>query len=180
MPERSLFVGRLDGVIGGSAQLVRPTRNNEAQAHAVTLTTSFVAPWARGHGIARALVLAVEETATAEGFAIINLDVRETQHAAIALYERLGYRRWGTHPYYARVGGRWVAGHFYSKVINPALIAEGDGRSDPLSGDRPEGRPVRPPGARRHGAGDRVQRRPGRPGAALRRGRRFAGCTWST
>jgi len=127
VPERSLFVGRLDGVIGGSAQLVRPTRNNEAQAHAVTLTAAFVAPWARGHGIARALVLAVEETATAEGFAIINLDIRETQRAGIALYERLGYRRWGTHPYYARVGGQWVAGHFYSKVINQALIAEGDG-----------------------------------------------------
>ncbi len=33
VPERTLFVGRLDGVIAGSAQLVRPPRNNEAQAH---------------------------------------------------------------------------------------------------------------------------------------------------
>ena len=41
------------------------------------------------------------------------------------LYERLGYQRWGTHPYYARVGGKWIAGHFYSKVLNPGLIAEG-------------------------------------------------------
>ncbi len=125
VPERSLFVARLDGVIGGSAQLVRPTRNNEAQAHAANLTTSFVAPWARGHGLARGLVVAVEEAARKEGFAIINLDVRETQRAAIMLYERLGYQRWGTHPYYARVGGKWIAGHFYSKVLNPALIAEG-------------------------------------------------------
>jgi ribosomal protein S18 acetylase RimI-like enzyme len=125
VPERSLFVARLDGVIGGSAQLVRPARNNEAQAHAATLTTSFVAPWARGHGLARGLVLAVEEVAQKEGFAIINLDVRETQRAAIALYEKLGYRRWGTHPYYARVGGKWIAGHFYSKVIDPGQIGEG-------------------------------------------------------
>ena len=127
VPERSLFVGRLDGVIGGSAQLVRPARNNEAQAHAATLTAAFVAPWARGHGMARSLVLAVEEAAIREGFAIVNLDIRDTQRAAIALYERLGYRRWGTHPYYARVGGRWITGHFYSKVINPELIAEGAG-----------------------------------------------------
>jgi ribosomal protein S18 acetylase RimI-like enzyme len=125
VPERTLFVARLDGVIGGSAQLVRPTRNNEAQAHAANLTTSFVAPWARGHGLARALVLAVEDAAQKEGFAVINLDVRETQRAAIVLYERLGYEHWGTNPYYARVGGKWIAGHFYSKVINPGLIAEG-------------------------------------------------------
>jgi ribosomal protein S18 acetylase RimI-like enzyme len=125
VPERTLFVARLDGVIGGSAQLVRPTRNNEAQAHAVNLTTSFVAPWARGHGLARGLVLAVEETAQKEGYAVVNLDVRETQRAAIALYEKLGYLRWATHPYYARVAGKWVAGHYYTKVINPEVIAAG-------------------------------------------------------
>lgn len=125
VPERRLFVARLDGVIGGSAQLVRPTRNNEAQAHAAAMTTSFVAPWARGHGLARGLVLAVEQAAHEEGFAVVNLDVRETQEAAIALYEALGYRCWATHPYYARVDGRWVAGHYYTKVVNQALIAEG-------------------------------------------------------
>ncbi len=45
VPERQLFVGRLDGVIAGAAQFVRPARNNEAQAHAATLTGHFVAPW---------------------------------------------------------------------------------------------------------------------------------------
>ena len=44
VPDRTLFVGRLDGVIVGSAQLVRPTKNNEAQAHTAQLTTSFIAP----------------------------------------------------------------------------------------------------------------------------------------
>src|SRR5262245_27306943 len=37
IPERTVFVGRLDGVIAGSAQLVRPPRNNEAQAHCANL-----------------------------------------------------------------------------------------------------------------------------------------------
>ncbi|MDH3701629.1 MAG: GNAT family N-acetyltransferase [Alphaproteobacteria bacterium] len=117
VPERSLFVGRLDGVIGGSAQLMRPTRNNEAQAHAATLTAIFVAPWARGHGLGRALVLATENAARSEGFAVLNLDVRETQTAAIKLYESLGYVRWGSHPRYARVGNAWVGGYFYSKEL---------------------------------------------------------------
>ncbi len=33
VPERELFVARLDGHVVGSAHLVRPPRNNEAQAH---------------------------------------------------------------------------------------------------------------------------------------------------
>ncbi|QCO15141.1 GNAT family N-acetyltransferase [Azospirillum brasilense] len=122
VPERILFVGRLDGVIAGSAQLVKPARNNEAQAHAATLTTSFVAPWARGHGLARRLTVAVEEEARASGFRVLNLDVRETQTAAIALYEDLGFKRWGTHPFYALVDGKRLAGHFYVKDLTPDTL----------------------------------------------------------
>jgi ribosomal protein S18 acetylase RimI-like enzyme len=48
---------------------------------------------------------------------VLNLDVRETQHAAIALYESLGYTRWGEHPAYARVKGQTVRGFFYMKVL---------------------------------------------------------------
>ncbi|MFV3127477.1 GNAT family N-acetyltransferase [Niveispirillum sp. KHB5.9] len=117
VPERVLFVGRLDGIIAGSAQLIRPTRNNEAQAFACNLTTSFVAPWARGHGMARRLTQAVIDEATNLGFGILNLDVRETQRAAITLYDHMGFTRWGTHPHYARAKGRTIAGHFYYKVL---------------------------------------------------------------
>jgi ribosomal protein S18 acetylase RimI-like enzyme len=117
VPERTLFVGRLDGVIAASIQLVRPPRNNEAQSTAVSATTAFAAPWARGHGLARMLLEALEATASNEGFAIINSDIRETQSAAIALYETLGYTLWGTHPCYARVDGRYVAGRFYFKDL---------------------------------------------------------------
>jgi ribosomal protein S18 acetylase RimI-like enzyme len=120
VPERTLFVGRVDGVIAGSAQLVRPPRNNEAQAMAVQITTAFIAPWARGNGLARMLLEAAEVCALQEKFAIINIDVRETQTAAIALCETLGYRRWGTHPRYARVDGCFVAGIYYFKdLTNP-------------------------------------------------------------
>jgi len=117
VPERELFVGRLDGVIVGSAQLVRPPRNNEAQAFAATLTHAFVAPYARGHGLARLLTRRVEEGARALGYQVLNLDVRETQDAAIRLYESLGYDRWGEHPSYARVGGRTIRGIFYVKLL---------------------------------------------------------------
>jgi ribosomal protein S18 acetylase RimI-like enzyme len=119
VPERALFVARVDGRIVGSAQLVRPPRNNEAQAFAAQLMHSFIAPFARGHGLARLLTHRVEEGARALGYHVLNLDVRETQDAAIRLYESLGYIRWAVHPAYARVGGRTIRGVFYYKLLQP-------------------------------------------------------------
>jgi len=117
VPERELFVGRADGLITGSAQLVRPPRNNEAQSFAASLMHAFVAPFARGHGLARQMTLRIEERARMIGLRVLNLDVRETQTAAIALYESLGYERYGIHPEYARVKGRAVRGFFYTKSL---------------------------------------------------------------
>ena len=108
---------RLYCVIVGSAQLVRPPRNNEAQAFAATLMHSFIAPYARGHGLARLLTRRIEDGARALGYQVLNLDVRETQEAAIHLYETLGYHRWGEHPCYARVGGRTIRGIYYMKLL---------------------------------------------------------------
>ena len=119
VPEREFFVAKLDGEVVGSAQLVRPPRNNEAQAFSAQLAHAFIAPYARGHGLARLLVRRVEERAAAMGIRVINLDVRSTQEQAITLFEGLGYTRWGSHPAYARVGGMTVAGHFYFRVIEP-------------------------------------------------------------
>lgn len=117
VPERSLFLARLNGTVVGAAQLVRPPRNNEAQAFAATLMHSFVAPYARGHGLARLLTGHVEDSARALGYQVLNLDVRETQAAALRLYESMGFARWGVHPAYARVGGKTVRGFYYYKLL---------------------------------------------------------------
>ncbi|QQG36364.1 MAG: GNAT family N-acetyltransferase [Micavibrio aeruginosavorus] len=122
MPQRRLFLARLDGVICGTCQLMLPNRNNEAQSFAVHLTANFVAPWARGHGLARLLLETAEKQALSEGFAVINLDVRETQEAAIQLFESMGYELFGKHPYYARVGDEIIRGRYYTKVIDPDLM----------------------------------------------------------
>lgn len=124
MPARMLFVARLDGVICGTAQLIAPPRNNEAQSFAVTLTTHFIAPWARrGYGLARKMLETVEEKARAEGYTVINLDVRETMETAIKLYESMGYVHFGTHPYYACVDGNVIQGRYYYKVVAPQIPA---------------------------------------------------------
>ena len=117
VPERELIVGRMDGVIYGAAQLQKPSRNNEAQAHDVHLMHHFVAPYARGHGLARIILRKAEERARALGYHVLNLDVRSTQNGAISLYESEGFIRWGTHPYYARVRGGMTSGHFYYKLL---------------------------------------------------------------
>jgi ribosomal protein S18 acetylase RimI-like enzyme len=119
VPERYLVVGRLDGIIAGSAQLSRAPRNNEAQAFAGTITGTFVAPWARGRHIGRDIVLEVERLAAELDLAVLNLDLRDTQRVALRLYEGLGYQRFGTHPCYAEVEGRVVPGHYYFKRVEP-------------------------------------------------------------
>src|SRR5579884_13123 len=124
VPERRLVVGRLDGVIAGSAQLSRAPRNNEAQAFAGQLTSAFVAPWARGRGLGRGIVREVERLAREMGLMVLNLDLRDTQRAAISLYESMNYRRWGTHPVYARVEGRVVPGHYYYKILDEGLFEQ--------------------------------------------------------
>ena len=117
IPERILFVCRVDGVIAGSVQLVQTPRNNEAQAHAAAVTTCFVAPWARGNHLGRRLLHAAEQEAQQMGVKILNLDVRETQTHAIRLIESYGFLRWGSHPFYVWVRGQIVAGHYYYKEV---------------------------------------------------------------
>ena len=117
VPERTLFVGRLDGVIAGSVQLVAAPPQKEAWAFACLVDTHFVAPWGRGHGLARRLLEAAEAEARAQGFKVMNLSVRETQTAAVQLYETMGFVHWGTHPEYAMVDDAPVAGRYYCKNL---------------------------------------------------------------
>ena len=132
VPERELFVGRGDGIITGSAQLVRQPRNNEAQAFAAAIMHAFVAPFARGQGLARLMTTRIEDRARFLNYRVMNLDVRETQTAAIALYESLGYTRWGEHPEYARVRGQTLRGFFYTK---PLRKPAGEQPAPPLAQD---------------------------------------------
>ena len=117
VPERELHLGRLDGSVAGSVQLVKPVPTYEAGDFAASIDTHFVAPWARGHGLARKLLDAAEESARGHGYTVMRLDVRMTQGRAIRLYESRGYERWGTLDRYHRVDGAMVAGHFYVKDL---------------------------------------------------------------
>jgi len=114
---RKLIVGRLNNVIAGSLQLNFCPTNNEAQQNITNIASHFVAPWARGFGLAKAMIDVAEQKALEYGASCVQLDVRETQKAAIKLFESKGYNRWGINPYYTLVEGKNLKGYYYYKKI---------------------------------------------------------------
>ncbi len=119
VPDRVLFVGRLDGTLAGSIQLLKPGHSKETSSFCASMEAHFVAPWARGHGLAKMLLEAAEREARAQGFSVVKLSVRATQDRAIKLYEEHGYMHWGTLPYYELVNAQMIAGRFYYKNVDP-------------------------------------------------------------
>ena len=53
----------------------------------------YVSPMARGVGVAKALLTAIEESAAEQGRTRMILECGNRQPEAIALYEKLGYAR---------------------------------------------------------------------------------------
>jgi hypothetical protein len=48
----------------------------------------------------------------------------------------MGYRRWGTNPYYALVDRAWVGGHYYVKPLEAWQPSPGGSTGDgPTGGD---------------------------------------------
>ena len=114
---RKLIVGRLNNDIAGTLQLLLQASNNEAQQNISSITSHFVAPWARGYGLAKAMIDKAEELAKHNGANCLQLDVRETQDAAIKLFKSKGYIQWGTNPNYAQINGKYIKGlYFYKKL----------------------------------------------------------------
>lgn len=126
IPQRHLIIARLDGTLCGAVQLVEPSPQNQAQSFAANLLASFVAPWARGYNIGAELLMTAEDLAVEKGYTVLQADIRETQQTAIALYQSLGYAKWGENPHYARIDGKMIKGLYYSKTIarpQPRLTA---------------------------------------------------------
>lgn len=117
VPERQVFVGRIDGVIASSIQLVKPAPSHQAQSFAASVREHFVAPWARGHGLAKLLLKAVEDECVALKLKILKLEVRATQTAAVSLYESNGYKKWGELDKYELVDGNYISGYYYYKDL---------------------------------------------------------------
>ncbi|MXV44939.1 1-(5-phosphoribosyl)-5-[(5-phosphoribosylamino)methylideneamino]imidazole-4-carboxamide isomerase [Saccharibacter sp. 17.LH.SD] len=118
VPERELFVVRHhDGIICGAALLAHPAFRSELHSPKACLSALFIAPYARGQGLGEALITVLLERARKHGAKVVNCELRENQQTDIQLLTRLGFCHWGTHPYYARIGGQTVRGLFFSKLL---------------------------------------------------------------
>ena len=114
---RILVVGRLNNAIAGALQLGLQSPNNEAQKDIATITSHFVAPWARGYGLAKNMIDHAEAIAKENSIFCVQLDIRETQEAAIQLFKSKGYEHWGTNPGYAQIEGNIIKGLYFYKNI---------------------------------------------------------------
>ena len=92
-------------------------KSDESQKDIATIKSHFVAPWARGYGLAKNMIDHAETIAKENSIFCIQLDIRETQEAAIQLFKSKGYKQWGTNPRYARVAGSVIRGLYFYKNI---------------------------------------------------------------
>ena len=95
---RVLLIVQVGGRLAGTVQLDCDTPPN--QPHRADVSKLLVHPEFRGRGLARELMMAIEEEARARGRHLITLDT--ASNAAEALYLSLGYERAGVIPGYAR------------------------------------------------------------------------------
>ena len=114
---RILIVGRLNNAIAGTLQLELQPHNNEAQKNIIKIASHFVAPWARGYGLAKNIIDHAETVALENEGSCLQLDIRETQEAAISLFKSKGYNQWGENPNYASVEGHTIRGYYFYKNI---------------------------------------------------------------
>jgi GNAT superfamily N-acetyltransferase len=96
---RRLLVARLDGRIVGTVQLDPAWAPN--QPHRAEVLKLLVHPDARRRGIARALMVALEDLARTQGWTLLTLDTW-TGQAGERLYRSLGYTAVGAIPRFAR------------------------------------------------------------------------------
>ena len=101
----NLVVGRLNGVIAGTLQLSYEAPNIESRKNIAQIKRHFVAPWARGYGLAKSMIDFSEQKAKEDNIKSIQLAVRETQDAAVQLFSNKDYKVWGENPYYAFING---------------------------------------------------------------------------
>ena len=96
---KRVLVARADGRIVGTVQIELAVPPN--QVHRAEVLKLLVHPSARRQGIARALMVALEDVARAERRTLLTLDTW-TGSAAEGLYRALGYVVVGVIPRYAR------------------------------------------------------------------------------
>lgn len=109
-PENAIYGVFDGGTLVGAAGVYGEDRPKTS--HKATLWGMYVRPAVRGKGFSDALVTAVIAHARDVMLAkVLLLGVEAENAKARALYERMGFRVWGTEPRAFRIGGKFHAEH---------------------------------------------------------------------
>ena len=122
-PTASFLVIEASGHVAGDAIVAFRRGSSLARIYSIAIHADFA-----GRGLGRRLLLACEQTAQRRGATAIRLEVRSDNPAAIHLYERGGYVRFGTYPDYYEDG--MAALRFGKTIPNDAF-------GDATPGQRP-------------------------------------------
>jgi ribosomal protein S18 acetylase RimI-like enzyme len=112
-----MFGAFVDGELVGMAGFARmkPLR----EQHKGTVWSMYVRASARGHGLGGKLLRTIIEHARTE-VEVLNLVVVSTNTAAVALYERHGFQRWGLQPRALKLEeGRYTTDGYYWLPLTP-------------------------------------------------------------
>ena len=113
-----LIVGRLNGMTSQlQCSFLFIPLTMKHQKNISKIQSHFVAPWARGYGLAKAMIDYAVAKSKENNKKSIQLDIRETQSAAIKLFENKGFSKWGENPSYAFINGNKIKGLYYYKDI---------------------------------------------------------------
>ena len=114
-PDRVVLVAQLDGHVVAMAHLA-PSKAANAN-HRAEVQRVAVAADARGSGVGRLLMAAVETAARERGLTLLWLATHDGTDAC-AFYEAVGYTKLGVMPAYSlRPDGEPTAGAFYFKEL---------------------------------------------------------------
>jgi [ribosomal protein S18]-alanine N-acetyltransferase len=109
---RPLLTARSGGRVIGYILVSLPPRSSAARIYSLAVNGDH-----GRRGVGRELLLAAERYARAHGRSRLRLEVRYDNAAAIALYEKLGYRCFGRHPGYYDDGAEALR---FEKALVPA------------------------------------------------------------
>lgn len=112
---RAYLVAEAGGVVGGFATYDQ-FRPNDGYRHSMEHTV-MLAPEARGQGMGRALMAAIEEHAAARGAHVMIAAVDAANTAGIAFHAALGYAETGRMPQVGTKFGRWLDLVLMQKII---------------------------------------------------------------
>jgi ribosomal protein S18 acetylase RimI-like enzyme len=129
-------VARVDGIVSGIGILsvFRPP----VLAHNGEVRKLMTHPGARGRGVAKAVLLALESKARQLGLENLVLDVRGNNHGAMAVYESLGWLRCGVVPDFIATGDeRFDQVNYVRALDRPAgLVLHGQRIEGPGASER--------------------------------------------